>query len=448
MTWGISIDETHDPTLRSWVESANSPDTPFPIQNLPLGIMRDRSGSEQWRAGVAVGDAVLDLARCHELGLFDGLAEAAAAHCRSDSLNGLLDLGPECWSALRLGISRLLREGSQAARHAADIVRPLAEVELGMPVRVGDYTDFFASIHHARRSGRVVRGSDDVNLNYRHLPVAYHGRASSVVISGTPVRRPWGQRLPAGAKEPVFGPSERVDFELEMAAIVGGGNPLGEPIPIADAHRYLFGVTLLNDWSARDLQAFEAAPLGPFLAKSFATTISPWIVTMGALAPFRTALEARAPTDPAPLPHLVQPDPDKAGINLSLSAYLQTPLRATKGAAPIKLVDTHFRYLYWSFDQMVAHHTSNGCNLRSGDLLGTGTVSGPSDHEAACLLEISEGGRRPLMLDDESRVFLQDHDEIRFEGWCRAEGFRSIGLGPCSGVLMPALPAAFERTND
>ncbi len=318
-------------------------------------------------------------------------------------------------------------------------LRPLAAVELRVPMAIGGYTDFFVSIHHARRTARLLRGANDVAANYRYLPIGYNGRASSVVVSGTPVVRPRGQFLVAGDPAPQFGPSRRLDFELEVAAVIGGTNPLGRTVPIAEAEDRIFGLCLMNDWSARDIQAFEYQPLGPFLGKSFATSISPWIVTLDALAPFRQPLEPRGAGDPPPPAHLAESDPGVAGFAVSLRAGLRTAQMRASGDAPLGICRSRLSHLYWSFAQMVAHHASNGCNLRSGDLIGSGTVSGHELEAAGCLLERTENGASPVVLPDgEQRLYLDDGDEIVLDGHAEAPGARSIGFGTCSGVIRPA----------
>lgn len=433
------LDHTHDPALTSWVTSANDPQTPFPIQNLPFGLFRRRGSAEPWRGGVAIGDRIVDLpAVAHHL---QGPARAAAEACAAPSLNGLLALGPAAWQALRVAISEGLRTGATLAAEADRVLVEAAKAEMAVPTAIGDYTDFFASIHHARRTSRIIRGDTDVRPNFHWLPIGYHGRASSIVVSGTSVRRPRGQFVPPGANEPIFAPTQRLDFELEVAAIVGVGNALGEPVPIAQAEQHLFGLVLMNDWSARDIQAYEAMPLGPFLGKSFATTISPWIVTMAALAPFRTALAPRETGAPRPPAYLDQGDAAAcAGIALALEARIGTAAMRDRGVSDATVTTTDLRSLYWSFGQMLAHHTGNGCNLRIGDLIGTGTVSGPETTSAACLLEITEGGRKPVELSaGESRVYLQDGDEVVLTGWCADGVHRAIGFGECRGRIVPPL---------
>lgn len=432
------INETHDRGLRSWIWSANHPNSEFPIQNLPFGIFRRRESNELWRGGVAIGDQIVDLTAALALGLIDEPAQAAARACSGPVLNPFLELGPRHWGALRGALSRLLREGAPA-QAASSLLVPQSEADMTIPVAIGDYTDFFASIHHARRTSRILRGDADVRPSYRYLPIGYHGRASSIVVSATPIPRPSGIRQPAGAAIPVLEASQCLDYELEVAAFIGVGNALGQPVRIEDAESHLFGLCLLNDWSARDLQAFEAVPLGPFLGKSFATTISPWIVTMAALAPFRPALEDRGLGDPQPLPHLADRRVRQSGgIDLQLEAHLQTMKMRKLNLPPYRLTRTSFRHLYWSFGQMLTHHASNGCNLRVGDLLGSGTISGPQPEAAGCLLEITEAGRNPIELpSSELRAYLEDGDDILISGRCERMGFRMIGFGVCRGRIVP-----------
>jgi fumarylacetoacetase len=406
-------DWTHDPGLRSWVESANQPGADFPIQNLPFATYLDR-GDEKPHVGVAIGDRILDVTSAFQI----------------PTLQAVMSMPKAARVALRHRISKLLavREGG------FDIyVFPMAEAELLLPCQIGDYTDFYASIHHATNVGSMFRPDNPLLPNYKWLPVGYHGRASSIVPSGTPVRRPAGQTVEHPAGPPVFAPSRRLDYELELGAFLGPGNRQGEPIPAAEAGDHLFGVCLLNDWSARDIQTWEYQPLGPFLSKSFATSISPWVVTMEALEPFRRAPEPRSESDPKPLPHL-QTTPDAA-----LAITLEVWLRSARMAEPMRVSRSNFAAMYWTLEQMVAHHASNGCPLRPGDLIGSGTVSGPDKENRGCLLEMTWRGTEPLELPTgEVRRFLEDGDEVILRGWCDAPGFRRIGLGECRGTVIPA----------
>ena len=439
-----ALNETHDPGLRASVASANVDGTDFPIQNLPFGVFKRRGAHDAPRVGVAIGDQIVDIASAHEAGSFTGAAIVGAAACRTATLNALLALGPSAWSSLRLALSRLLRAPvGQVPADTAAATRclvPMAECELVLPVAVGDYTDFYASVFHATNVGSMFRPDQPLLPNYKWVPIGYHGRASSIVVSGTPVRRPQGQARPDGATVPVFGPTRRLDYELEIGAVIGQGNPLGTPISIARAADCVFGLVLLNDWSARDVQAWEYQPLGPFLAKNFATTISPWIVTLEALAPFRAPAFARPPGDPAPLPYLDDPD-DAAhgGFDVVLEASLGSPMMRAGGSAPARLCRGRLTDLYWTIAQMVTHHASNGCALRPGDLIGTGTVSGATKESRGCLLELTWRGAEPFTLPSgERRTFLEDGDEVSFRGWAEREGATRIGFGECRGVVLPA----------
>ena len=433
------LDETHDPARRSWVESANG-HPEFPIQNLPFGIFRRRGGADVPSGGVAIGDSVLDLSTCLEAGLFSGDAERAARACAAPVLNGFLAMGSRYWSALRRAVSRLLAVDAAGPlldpRAGPRLLAPASEVELLLPVMIGDYTDFYASLHHATNVGSMLRPDNPLFPNYKWLPIGYHGRASSIVPSGTPIRRPQGQTRDGNAEAPTFGPSRRLDYELEVGFFVGPGNPLGEPIRIADASRHLFGICLLNDWSARDLQAWEYQPLGPFLAKNFATSISPWIVTLDALAPFRSPFK-RAAGEPEPLRYLQDEDDSRAGvIDLSLEVLLRSSRMREQGVAPASVSVSRLPDLYWTPAQMLAHHASSGCNLRPGDLFASGTVSGPAKESRGCLLELTWRGAEPLTLPTgEERRFLEDGDEVILRGWCEREGFVRIGLGECRGEV-------------
>ena len=433
------IDETHDPALRSWVGSANAPGADFPVQNLPHGVFRRRASSEPWRGGVAIGDQVLDLAAAHAAGVFHGEAAVAAAHGAAGSLNGLMAMGPRAWLALRRALSALLREGSAQAPRLRACLVPQADAEHAVPARIGDYTDMYTSVHHAINVGRLFRPDNPLTPNFRWMPIGYHGRVSSIGVSGQRFRRPSGQRMPPGAAEPVFGPCERLDYELEIGIWVGPGNPAGEPVPLERAEAHVFGLCLLDDWSARDIQAWEYQPLGPFLAKNFATTISPWIVTMAALAPYRVPW-TRPQDDPAPLAYL-ESEANRAagGIDLAIEAWIETARMRAEGTGPARLSRSSFRHAYWTVGQMLAHHTVGGCNLQPGDLIGSGTQSGPLPGEQAALIELSEGGRRPVALGNgETRAFLEDGDAVILRGWCEREGFARIGFGECRGQVLPA----------
>src|SRR6516225_6267975 len=415
------IDETHSPARRSWVASANQ-HSDFPIQNLPLCVFAPPGGAA--RGGVAIGDEIFDLAAALELGLFDGLAARAAQAACGAALNPLFALGREAREALR---SRLI--------HRADDCR------LELPVAIGDYTDFFAGIHHATNAGKLFRPDNPLLPNYKYVPIGYHGRASSIAVSGATLRRPSGQRKPSTEAIPSFGPSRSLDYELELGVWIGPGNELGTPVAIANAASHIAGFCLLNDWSARDIQAWEYQPLGPFLGKSFFTTISPWVVTPEALAPFRRAQAPRPTGDPAPLPYLFDAADQAAGaLDVELEVFLLTSGLQAKGLAPQRLSVGNARYLYWTVAQLVAHHSSGGCNLRAGDLFGTGTISAPEEGGLGSLLEISAGGRRPVELPSgETRRFLEDGDTVIMRARCAREGFPTIGLGDCRGTIAPAI---------
>jgi fumarylacetoacetase len=405
------IDRTHDPELRSWVESANQPGSDFPIQNLPFATFRSGAGPH---AGVAIGDRVLDVTKA----------------LRIPSLEALMSMPKAARVDLRQQIQNLLVKRTTGIDAC---MLPMSEVELLLPCAIGDYSDFYASIHHATNVGSMFRPDNPLLPNYKWLPVGYHGRASSVVVSGTAVRRPWGQASEHPGGPPSFGPTRRLDYELELGAFLGPGSAPNEPIRAPQAGDHLFGVCLLNDWSARDLQAWEYQPLGPFLSKSFATSISPWVVTMEALEPFRRAPQPRPPSDPQPLPHL------RTGTEDAYDITLEVWLRSARMAGLVRVSRSHFASLYWTLAQMVAHHASNGCPLRAGDLIGSGTVSGPDKENRGCLLELTWRGSEPLELPTgELRRFLEDGDEVTLRGWCEAPGFRRIGLGECRGRVLPA----------
>ena len=438
----MSVDLTHDAALKCFVASANAPDCDFPIQNLPYGAFRRRSATGGPRIGVAIGDQILDIAAVADL--LDGAAGHAAAACGVPYLNDLMKLGPTSWAALRSGLSQLLSTAgadrqSRIERH----LTPIVAAELSLPVKIGNFTDFFASIFHATNAGQLFRPDNPLLPNYKYVPVAYHGRASSVRVSGTPVRRPSGQTKRGEDSAPVYRPARSLDYELELGFYIGQPSTLGTPVPIAEADAHVFGYCLLNDWSARDIQAWEAQPLGPFLAKNFCTTVSPFVVTAAALAPFRKAAFARPAGDPAPLPHLTAPqDQATGGLDITMEAYILTAKMRDEGAPPFRLSRGSFAQVYWTVAQMVAHHTSSGCNLEIGDLMGSGTVSGPEPESWASLLELSKGGREPSALPaGETRRFLEDGDEVIFRGHCERAGFARIGFGECRAVVEPAMGA-------
>ena len=434
-----ALNATHDATRRSWVASANDGQTDFPIQNLPFAVFRRRGSGEALRGGVAIGEQILDLAAAHARGAFSGLAARAASAAAGDTLNALMALGPEAWSALRAALSDALQSGAPQEALLRDALVAQADAEFGLPAHIGDYTDFYTSVHHATNVGRLFRPDNPLLPNYKWVPIGYHGRASSVIVSGQPFHRPIGQSMPAGATAPVVGPSRRLDYELELGIFIGRGNALGERIAMANAESHVFGLCLLNDWSARDIQPWEYQPLGPFLAKNFATTISPWIVTLEALAPYRTAW-SRPAGDPEPLPYLDAPTLRSEGaIDIQLEVTLQSARMRESGLAPHRLCRKSYRHAYWTLAQLVTHHTVNGCNLQSGDLLGTGTLSGPTADEMGALLELTAGGKQPVTLPDgEQRTFIEDGDRVALHGHCAAPGFVRLGFGACEATLLPA----------
>ena len=433
-----TLNETHDSALASWVDSANQAGGDFPIQNLPFGVFRRRDGQESWRGGVAIGDQILDMRAAHAAGVFTTDTAAAAGEA---SLNRLMGMGPAAWSALRLALSRALRKGAREAEALRGCLVPQGEAEYTVPARIGDYADFYTSIHHATNIGRQFRPDNPLMPNYKWIPIGYHGRASSVIVSGQDFHRPRGQTMPPGATAPVVGPSKKMDIELELAVFIGTGNELGHPIPIAEAEAHVFGLTLLNDWSARDIQPWEYQPLGPFLSKNFASTVSPWIVTLEALAPYRVAPPTRPADDPQPLPYLDSPANRAEGaLDIQLEVLLQTGRMRQAGDAPTRLTATSYRHAYWTLGQMVAHHTANGCNLQPGDMLGTGTLSGPTLDQACALIELTTGGKNPVTLPDgETRSYLDDGDCIVLRGWCEKPGAARIGFGDCVGTVLPPL---------
>lgn len=434
----MQIDETHDPDLTSWVETANG-HSDFPLQNLPLAIFSPVDGRP--RAGVAIGDNILDLPAALAAGLFVGVAaQAAEAACVAPTLNAFLALGADPRRALRGRLLELLAAGSGEQVSVEPLLHTAATSTLHLPVRVGDYTDFYTGIHHATHVGKLFRPDNPLLPNYKHVPIGYHGRASSILPSGIPLRRPVGQIKPAGEGWPVVKPSERLDFELELGVWIGPGNRLGSPVDIARAAEHIAGFCLLNDWSARDIQFWEYQPLGPFLSKSFASTISPWIITPEALAPFRIASTNRPQGDPAPLPYLTaENDQREGGLDLELEVLLATQKLKNTGLPPHRLALSNSRHMYWTFAQMVAHHTVNGCNLQPGDLLGTGTISGPDATSSGSLLEATDGGKNPIRLaSGEERLFLEDGDEIILQARGRRNGFATIGFGECRALILAA----------
>ena len=435
------MDHTHDPSLTSWVESAQG-HANFPIQNLPFGVFRRRGSNERGRVGVAIGDMILDIPACHAEGRFTGQAATAAAASAGPALNPLMALGTGPRAELRRQVSELLSADSPARRDDAGLgerlLVPQRDVELLLPAAVGDYTDFYASVHHATNVGSMFRPDNPLLPNYKWVPIGYHGRASSLAPSGTPVRRPSGQCRAPDAATPSFGPSRSLDYEMELGLFVSSGNALGEPVPIARAEEKIFGFCLVNDWSARDIQAWEYQPLGPFLAKNFATSISPWVVTLEALEPFRTPAASRPPGDPAPLPYLdSRKNAEAGGVAVTVEVHLASARMRERGMPPLRLSRGSATDLYWTPAQLVAHHTSNGCDLRPGDLLASGTISGQTKESRGCLLELTWRGAEPLALPTgETRKFLEDGDEVIMRGYCEREGAVRIGFGECRGMVL------------
>ena len=437
-----TLDHTHEPAARSWLESANAGGD-FPLQNLPFAVFRRSDTDEAWRGGVGIGDQIVDLSALARTPLLGGPALTGARAASGPALNALMALGPSVWRALRHALFDAL--AATAPRATVDALRaclvPQAEAEFTLPATIGDYTDFFTSYDHALNCARVAAPQPEVAPNFRWIPIGYHGRASTVGVSGQRIPRPWGQnKAPWEAPPPQFRPTQWLDYELEVAAWVGQGNPQGEPVPLAGAEQHIFGLGLLNDWSARDTQIWEMVPLGPFLAKDFATTVSPWVVTLDALAPYRQPW-TRAATEPAPLGYLDDAHNRASGaIDIGLEVWLETERSRREGSGAMRLSHTSFRHQYWTLAQMLAHHTSGGCSLRPGDLIGSGTVSGPTPEEAGSLLELSRGGQAPVVLPNgERRAFLEDGDTVILCGTCEAPGRVRIGFGECRGLVLPAI---------
>jgi fumarylacetoacetase len=407
-----------------------SPESDFPIQNLPYGVFKPREGAA--RAGVAIGDLILDLSLLEELGHFRDVTDEQIFS--SDSLNAFMAVGRPAWKKTRDILQHLLSADTATLRDNAELRERLfheqGEVTMRLPARIGDYTDFYSSYHHAHNVGTMLRGPDNALMpNWKWLPVAYHGRASSIVVSGAEVKRPRGQTKAPDASSPVYGPSKSLDFELETAFFIGPGNSLGRPVSIDHAEDHIFGIVLMNDWSARDIQTWEYQPLGPFLAKNFCTSISPWVVTLEALEPFRKSLPAQ---DPPPLSYLKRAD------DFTFDIQLEARLQTAKMTEPQTITRTNFRNLYWSIAQQLAHHTVNGCNLQPGDLLASGTISGPTEDSRGCMLELTWRGTNPLQLSSgETRKWLEDGDTLSIAGWCQGDGYR-IGFGAVNGRIVAA----------
>ncbi len=433
------LNETHNPELTSWVESANISGCDFPIQNLPFAVFRPQGSHESFRGGVAIGDQILDLAGAATSGVFTGLAQQALTACAKEQLNDFMAMGKEAWSALRAALSQALSTGADAQSRLASCLVAQANAEYALPCRIGDYTDFYTSIHHATSVGKKFRPDNPLLPNYKWVPIGYHGRSSSIEISGSDFKRPKGQTKAPTATEPSFGPCKRLDYELEVGIFIGQGNQLGEPITIDNAEDHVFGICIFNDWSARDIQGWEYQPLGPFLSKNFASTISPWIVTTEALAPFKSAW-TRDADDPQPMPYLESEQNRAAGsFDIQLQVLLETEKMRAENQAAVALSQSNFKDSYWTVAQMVAHHTVNGCNLQAGDMFGSGTQSGPAPEEAGSLLELSNAGSEPIALPNgEARTFLEDGDNVIMKGWCEKPGAVKIGFGFVEAKVLPA----------
>ena len=437
----LELNETHDPALTSWVDSANDPSGDFPIQNLPFAVFRRAGSDEDFRGGVAIGDQIVDLTEVHKVEIFSDVASEAVAACTQPGLNAFMALWPSAWSALRLALSRSLRSGAAQTDALRACLIPQCDAEYTVPARIGDYTDFYTSIYHATNIGKLFRPDNPLMPNYQWVPIGYHGRSSSIGVSGQTFHRPQGQTKAPAVSEPEFGSCKRLDYELEVGIFVGPGNELGQPIAMAAADDHVFGLCLLNDWSARDIQAWEYQPLGPFLSKNFASTISPWIVTLEALAPYR-CVWTRPVDHPQPLPYLESEQNRAAGaFDIQLEVLLETERMRQQKQPPSRLSLSNFRQAYWTVAQMVAHHTVNGCNLSAGDFFGSGTMSGPTPDSAGALIELTQGGKHPIALaNGETRTFLEDGDTVILRGWCKKPGVARIGFGECVGTVLPARP--------
>ncbi|MCK8094970.1 fumarylacetoacetase [Pseudoalteromonas sp. 1CM17D] len=433
------INETHDINLTSWVESANIKGCDFPIQNLPFAEFRTKNTNEKFRGGVAIGDQVIDLAKLSHLNIFTGDAKTALDAASESTLNTFMGLGEQYWSALRLALSKALREGAQQQKEMQSTLIAQADIEFSLPCRIGDYTDFYTSIYHATAVGSLFRPDNPLLPNYKWVPIGYHGRSSSIDVSGQTFHRPKGQTKAPNADTPSFGPCKRLDYELELGIYLGKGNALGDAIAIENAENHVFGFCVFNDWSARDLQAWEYQPLGPFLAKNFASTVSPWIVTTEALAPFRTSW-TRDENDPQPMPYLESAaNREQGAFDIQMDVKIQTQKMRDENHQPTQVSASSFKHSYWTVAQMVTHHTVNGCNFMPGDMLGSGTQSGPTHEEAGSLLELSRGGKEKITLSNgEQRSFLEDGDNVIMRGWCEKPGYARIGFGSVESTVLPA----------
>ena len=433
------INETHDINLTSWVESANVDNCDFPIQNLPFAEFRRKGSDEAFRGGVAIGDQVIDLAKLSKLNVLTGDAKTAADAASEATLNTFMGLGGQYWSALRLALSKALRAGSEHQQALSDTLVAQSDIEFSLPCRIGDYTDFYTSIYHATAVGSLFRPDNPLLPNYKWVPIGYHGRSSSIDVSGQTFHRPKGQTKAPDAEVPSFGPCKRLDYELELGIYLGKGNALGDAIAIENAENHVFGFCVFNDWSARDLQAWEYQPLGPFLAKNFASTVSPWIVTTEALAPFRTSW-TRDENDPQPLDYLEsKANREQGAFDIQMDVKIQTQQMRDEGHTPTRVSTSSFKHSYWTVAQMVTHHTVNGCNFMPGDMLGSGTQSGPTHEEAGSLLELSRGGKEKITLSNgQQRSFLEDGDNVIMRGWCEKEGYARIGFGCVESTVLAA----------
>lgn len=439
MTNKALLNDTHNPALTSWVESANLQGTDFPIQNLPFAVFRVKGSEQPFRGGVAIGDQILDMLALKNAQIFDGDVQEAVSACAQEQLNDYMAMGKVAWSTLRAALSKALQSGSELESAVSACLVSQENAEYALPCTIGDYTDFYTSIHHATSVGKKFRPDNPLLPNYKWVPIGYHGRSSSIEVSGSDFKRPKGQTKAPTATEPSFGPCKRLDYELEVGIFIGSGNELGEAISIENAEEHVFGLCLFNDWSARDIQGWEYQPLGPFLSKNFASTISPWIVTTEALAPYRASW-TRDEADPQPLAYLESAqNRDAGGFDIQLQVLLETESMRKASEPAVQLSQSNFIDSYWTVAQMVAHHTVNGCNLKPGDMFGSGTQSGPNPEEAGSLLELSNAGSEPVQLPNgESRTFLEDGDNVILSGFCEREGATRIGFGKVEAVILPA----------
>lgn len=436
----IVLNETHQPELRSWVASANDGRSDFPIQNLPFAIFKRKGSAEKFRAGVAIGEHIVDLKAAHKAGVFSMPLTPMLKTLHKSKLNQFMALGKDAWSELRLELSRALRTDSTLQTQLETCLVPQSQAEYKVPARIGDYTDFYTSINHATNIGKLFRPDNPLLPNYQWIPIGYHGRSSSIEVSGHGFHRPKSQLKAPDVDAPVLAPSKRLDYELEVGIYIGKGNTLGHSININDAEDHVFGLCMFNDWSARDIQAWEYQPLGPFLSKSFASTVSPWIVTMEAIAPYRQAW-SRPADHPQPLPYLESHDNRSSGaVDMHLEVLIQTAKMKAAGQAAERIALSNFNQSYWTIAQMVAHHSVNGCNLKPGDFFGSGTQSGTTDNSFGALIEATTGGKEPITLSNgETRAFLEDGDTVTLTGWCDSEVAPRIGFGHATATVLPAL---------